>query len=54
MKRGGGKGKFKRKAKIAMKGKESELSTDKLQSLEKGGIHFWITENGQNLSVGER
>ena len=30
------------------------LSTAALQSLEKGGVHFWITENGSNLSVGER
>ena len=25
-----------------------------MNSLEKGGIYFWITENGSNLSVGER
>ena len=42
------KGKKKKK-----KGKAA-LSADRRKSLEKGGIYFWIKENGSNLSVGER
>ena len=30
------------------------LSKEALDSIAKGGIHFWIAENGSNLSVGER
>ena len=30
------------------------LSKEALKSIEKGGINFWIAENGSNLSVGER
>ena len=30
------------------------LSGAARESLEKGGVHFWLTENGSNLSVGER
>ena len=32
----------------------SSLSLEAGESLEKGGIYFWLTENGNNLSVGER
>ena len=50
-KRGGGKKKKKQsQAKAAM----GLLSQAVQLSLEKGGVHFWITENGSNLSVGER
>ena len=38
------------------KGKKrgSEISDAAKLSIQKGGIHFWVTENGGNLSVGER
>ena len=39
-----------------MKGKKrrSELSDAAKLSIQKGGIYFWVMENGGNLSVGER
>ena len=49
--------KLARRAKKGKKGKESaldSLSTAARDSLEKGGIYFWVNENGGNLSVGER
>ena len=32
----------------------NQISSDARICLEKGGVYFWITENGSNLSVGER
>ena len=47
---------FGKKKKKGKKGKSAmdQLSTAARHSLEKGGVYFWITENGSNLSVGER
>ena len=53
-------GKGKKKGKKAKKGPKgsgdaaSMLSAQAKESISKGGVHFWITENGGNLSVGER
>ena len=55
---GGARGMGKKKKKKGKKGKgngaASELTTDAIESINKGGVYFWLTENGNNLSVGER
>ena len=39
-----------------MKGKPRKgmLSKETLKSIKKGGLNFWVAENGANLSAGER
>ena len=45
----------KKKAKKAMANAAmNQISSEAQKCLEKGGVYFWITENGSNLSVGER
>lgn len=43
-----------KKGKKKGKKRGSEISDAAKLSIQKGGIHFWVTENGGNLSVGER
>ena len=50
----GKKGKKKKKAKKGRPDAMTELTSDAIESINKGGVYFWLTENGNNLSVGER
>ena len=39
---------------VALGNAMNQLSADEIESINKGGVYFWLTENGNNLSVGER